>query len=170
MQEICTQVKEARITMNSEYISTFLRENTVCGEVIQLSQHASTVEAAAQALGVSTDCIVKSVILLADSNPILVIANGTTRIDTKQLADYLEIAKRKVKLADAATVLELTGFTIGGVPPFGHKTKLRTLIEKFVLSQPEVYAGGGAVEAVLRITPDEIMRVTNAEIIDFSEN
>ncbi|MBD3886714.1 YbaK/EbsC family protein [Phormidium tenue FACHB-886] len=155
--------------MNPEYVSTFLRENTICGEVMRLSQHASTVEAAAQALGVSTDCIVKSVVLLAGSSPILVIANGTTRIDTKQLADYLGIAKRKLKLADASTVLELTGFSVGGVPPFGHKTQLRTLIEKFVLSQSEVYAGGGAVEAVLRITPDEIMRVTNAEIIDFSE-
>jgi Cys-tRNA(Pro) deacylase len=168
VREIGTQVEEISIAMNPEWVSTFLRENTIHGEVIQLNQHASTVEAAAQALGVSTDCIVKSVVLWADS-PILVIANGTTRIDTKQLADYLGIAKRKVKLADAPTVLELTGFSVGGVPPFGHKTQLRTLIEKFVLSQPEVYAGGGAVEAVLRITPAEIMRVTNAEIISFSE-
>jgi len=155
--------------MNPESVSNFLRENNIRGEIVQLSHHASTVEAAAQALGVSSDGIVKSVVLLADSSPILVIANGTARIDTKRLADYLGVAKKRVKLADSPTVLELTGFSIGGVPPFGHKTPLRTLVEDRVLNQPEVYAGGGAVDAVLRIAPAEIVRVTSAEIISLAE-
>lgn len=105
--------------MNPEYVSNFLRENNIQGEVVLLDHQAPTVEAAARALGISSDFVVKSVVLLADSSPILVIANGTTRIDTKRLADHLGIARKRIKLADSPTVLELTGFGIGGVPPFG---------------------------------------------------
>jgi prolyl-tRNA editing enzyme YbaK/EbsC (Cys-tRNA(Pro) deacylase) len=68
-------------------------------------------------------------------------------------------------LADAPTVLDLTGFPVGTVPPFGHKTRLRTLIDAGVLAQSEVYAGGGAIDALLRIAPGEIVRAANAETV-----
>jgi prolyl-tRNA editing enzyme YbaK/EbsC (Cys-tRNA(Pro) deacylase) len=155
--------------MNQEHISIFLHENNIPGEVVELGQSVPTVEAAAQALGVSPDSIVKSVVFIADSIPVLVIANGSTRIDAKRLADYLGIAKKRVKLADAPAVLELTGFSAGNVPPFGHKTRLRTFIDNRVFTQPVVYAGSGAAEAVLRIAPAEIVRVTNAEAVSLTD-
>jgi Cys-tRNA(Pro) deacylase len=146
----------------------YLRENNIAGEIVILEHQASTVEEAARALDVPAERIVKTVVFCADTIPILVIANGATRIDIGRLADYLGMAKKKIKLADAATVLECTGFSIGGVPPFGHKVRLRTLVEDRVLTQPEVYAGGGAVDAVLRIAPPELVRTTAAEIINLS--
>ena len=151
--------------LNTEYVSTFLQENDIQGEVLRLGDHVSTVEAAATALGVSPESIVKSVIFLAGGEPVLVITNGTTRIDVGRLADYLGIARKHIGLADASAVLELTGFRVGGVPPFGHKTRLRTLIDHRVLDQPEIYAGAGSAKAVLQIVPAEIVRVTDAEII-----
>ena len=51
---------------------------------------------------------------------------------------------------------------------FGRKVRLRTLVEDRVLAEPEVYAGGGAVDAVLRIAPPELVRTTAAEIINLS--
>jgi len=157
--------EEDVMSMNSAHLSAFLRDNHVDGEIVRLSQHAATVEAAAEAVGVPPDCIVKSVVLLIDSSPALAIANGLSRIDLKVVADYLELPRKRVKLADAPTVLELTGFGVGGVPPFGHRVPLRTLIDPRVLGQSEVYAGGGEAEVVLRTTPAEIVRVTNAEVV-----
>jgi len=57
---------------------------------------------------------------------------------------------------------------VGTMPPFGHKSRLRTLIDAGVLAQPEVYAGGGAIDALLRIAPAEIVRVTKAETVNVS--
>ena len=155
--------------MNADYVSNFLRDHHIRGEVVLLDHQAPTVEDAARVLGVTPDSIIKSVVLLADSIPILAIANGTTRIDLKRLADYLGIARKRVKLADAETVLELTGFRVGGVPPFAHRTPLRTLVEDRVLIQQEVFGGGGEVHALLRITPTEIVRVTSAEVLSLAE-
>jgi prolyl-tRNA editing enzyme YbaK/EbsC (Cys-tRNA(Pro) deacylase) len=63
-------------------------------------------------------------------------------------------------------VLAVTGYPVGAVPPFGYPVPLRTLIDRRVLAQPEVYAGGGALDTLLRIAPDEIARATRAEVVD----
>jgi prolyl-tRNA editing enzyme YbaK/EbsC (Cys-tRNA(Pro) deacylase) len=76
------------------------------------------------------------------------------------------LSRKRVRLAGAAAVRAITGYPVGGVPPLGHPRRLRTLIDRRVLDQPEVFAGGGAVDALLRITPAEIVRVTGAEKVD----
>jgi prolyl-tRNA editing enzyme YbaK/EbsC (Cys-tRNA(Pro) deacylase) len=154
-----------RIIMREKQLTTFMHENMIQGEMVALDQDVSTVETAAQALDVSPDAIVKSVVFIADSEPVLVIANGLARIDSRKLADHLGITRKRVKLAGAEAVLEVTGFNAGSVPPFGHKSRLRTIIDSRVLVQPVIYAGSGRIEAVLRITPAEIVRVTKAESV-----
>ena len=52
------------------------------------------------------------------------------------------------------------------MPPFGHKTKLRTLIDRNVFAQAEVFGGGGEIDALLRLTPAELARVTGGETVD----
>ncbi len=155
--------------MDATHISAYLRAHGIAGELVRLPEHVPTVEAAARAVGTSVKRIVKSVLFLADSVPVLVVANGTQRVDYKRVADHLRLSRKRVKLADAPTVLDLTGFPVGTVPPFGHKTRLRTLIDSGVLAQPEVYAGGGAIDALLRIAPAEIVRATGAEIVNVVE-
>jgi len=151
--------------MDASHIAAYLREHNISGEVVVLPTHTPTVEEAARAVGTSVEHIVKSLLFLADDRPVLVVANGTARVDYKRVADCLNLSRKRVKMADAPTVLAITGFPVGTVPPFGHKTRLRTLIDAGVLAQPEVYAGGGAMDALLRITPEEIMRATSAETV-----
>jgi prolyl-tRNA editing enzyme YbaK/EbsC (Cys-tRNA(Pro) deacylase) len=155
--------------MNAADVAAYLRAHGLAGELVTLPEHVPTVEAAARAVGASVERIVKSVLFLADSSPVLVIANGTQRVDYKRVADYLNLSRKRLKLADAPTVLAITGFPVGTVPPFGHKTRLRTLIDAGVLAQPEVYAGGGAIDALVRIVPAEIVRATGAEMVNVVE-
>lgn len=147
------------------HIAAYLQAQGLAGELVHLATHTPTVDDAARAVGTTVDRIIKSVLFLADGAPVLVIANGTARVDSKRVADYLGLSRKRVKLADAATVLTVTGFAVGTVPPFGHPTRLRTLIEARVLEQPEVYGGGGAIDALLRIAPSEIVRATQAETV-----
>jgi prolyl-tRNA editing enzyme YbaK/EbsC (Cys-tRNA(Pro) deacylase) len=152
--------------MDSAHIAAYLRANELTGEVVHLPMHVPTVDDAARAVGTTPERIIKSVLFLADGAPVLVIANGTARVDYKRVADYLGLSRKRVKLADADAVLAITGFAVGTVPPFGHPTRLQTLIEASVLDQPEVYGGGGAIDALLRIAPAEIVRATQAETVN----
>lgn len=157
--------------MDDKDLKEYLAAQGVSGEVIRLPAHTPTVEAAAQALGTTVDRIAKSLLFLLDQGagdpvPILVIANGTDRVDYRQVAAWAGLSRKRVRLADAATVRAVTGYPVGAVPPLGHPRPLRTLMDRRVLQQPEVYAGGGAVDALLRITPAELVRATGAETVD----
>lgn len=154
------------VAYTAAHMAAYLQTHGLQGEIVHLATHTPTVEDAARAVGTTVDRIIKSVLFLADGAPVLVLANGPARVDYKRVADYLGLARKRVKLADADTVLAVTGFEVGTVPPFGHPARLRTLIEASVLEQPDVYAGGGAIDALLRITPAEIVRATQAETVN----
>ena len=153
-------------------LEDYLRAHSIAAEVVRLKEHTPTVEDAARVLGTAVDRIVKSVLFVQDGpspepeRAVLVLANGTSRVDYRRVADCLGISRRRLKLADAPTVLALTGQPVGGVAPIGHPQSLRTFIDRRVLEQPEVYAGGGALDALMRVTPAELVRVTGAETVD----
>lgn len=149
--------------MNSSDLQKFITAQAIAAEIVYMQVHTPTVETAAVALGVEVDQVIKSIVLLADQSPLLVIASGTARIELKRVADHLGLPRKRVKMADAETVFELTGFVVGSMPPFGHKTMLRTLIDERVFLQTSVYGGGGDIDAMLKVTPREVVRVTQAQ-------
>jgi len=156
--------------MNADDLEAFLTRHGVAGEVVRLAAHTPTVETAAQVMGTTAERIAKSLLFLLEQGaavePLLVIANGTARVDYRSVAGCVGLSRKRVRLADAATVEAITGYPVGGVPPLGHPQPLRTLIDRRVLAETEVYAGGGALNALLRIAPAEIVRLTGAETVD----
>jgi prolyl-tRNA editing enzyme YbaK/EbsC (Cys-tRNA(Pro) deacylase) len=147
-------------------LQTFMDENHIPGEILLLDVPTPTVEAAAQAVGTDPERIVKSVLFRIGDGGVLAITSGTLPIDQRAIAALYGVGRKRVKLADPETVLRVTGYPVGTVPPFGHATPSRTLLDPGVLEFPEIYAGGGAHNALVRIDPQEILRVTQAEIID----
>ena len=101
----------------------------------------------------------------------MVISHGEQRVDKKRLAEHWGVGKKRVELAPAAVVLDLLGYPAGGVPPFGHRTRLPVLVDASILSLREryagvIYGGGGDDGTMMRLTVDELLRVTEAEILN----
>ena len=148
------------------HLEAFISRHGIQAEIISLAVRTLTVTDAAQAVGTVPERIVKSLLFLVDGRPVLAIASGTARVDRRPIAAHFDVGRKRVKLADAKTVEASTGYAVGAVPPFGHREQLLTLIDQRVLQMPQIYAGGGAEDALLRISPDEIMRVTSAVELD----
>ena len=124
-----------------------------------------TVLAAAEALGVQPGQIIKTLVFLIKEDPTIVIASGDTTVDRRPLADRFATGKKQVKLADAETALRVTGYAVGGVPPFGHVSQVPVLLDERIRGWDVVYGGGGDDRTLLRVTPAELARVTQAEWI-----
>ena len=144
-------------------LARFIAERGIAAELAPMTVETPTVPAAAAALGVEPAQIIKSLLFLVRDAPVLVIASGDTPVDRRPIAERFGVGKKQVKLADAETVLRLTGYPAGGVPPFGYPAPLPTLLDRAVLSWDVVYGGGGDDHTLLRITPAELVRVTAAE-------
>ena len=152
--------------LGPENLASYMEMNHIPGEILQLSSLTPTVEAAARAVGTEPERIVKSILFLVAGRPVLAITCGTGRVETRALAAHYRVGRKQVKLADAQTVLQETGFEIGAMPPFGHRTRLPTLLDPRVLAQPEVYAGGGSDSALVRLSPQAILDASRAEVLD----
>jgi prolyl-tRNA editing enzyme YbaK/EbsC (Cys-tRNA(Pro) deacylase) len=144
----------------------FMEENGIEGEMVHLDMPTPTVETAAQAVGTHPDQIVKSVLFTVRDDRVLAIACGTQLIENRIIAGLFGVGRKRVKLANAEIVLDSTGYPVGTVPPFGHPKPLRTLIDPKVLEQSHIYAGGGAHNTLVRLNPQDILEITNAQIID----
>lgn len=136
------------------------------GETIRVTEFAEssrTAAEAAAAIGTSVPRIVKSLVFLAGDEPVLVLASGTNRVDTKKVE---ALVGRPIRRADADRVREATGFAIGGVPPLGHATPLDVLIDRDLLQFDVVWAAAGTPHAVFPIAPADLVRATGGRVME----
>lgn len=144
-------------------LAEYIRAHGIAAEIVPMTMDTPTVAAAALALGVDARQIIKSVLFLVKDAPVLVIACGEDNVDRGPIAGEYGVGKKQVKLADRETVLRVTGYPAGGVPPFGHRESLPTLIDRRIEAPAVVYGGGGDDHTLLRVTPGELARATGGK-------
>jgi len=150
-------------------LALFLRERGLRAELLALPMKTPTVEAAAEAVGTSSNKIVKSVLFMVDDRPVLAITSGTNRIDRRLIAKNFGVGRKRVRLADENQVQASTGYPVGAVPPFGHPEPLLTIIDPGVLEHDVVYAGGGASDHLIKVETAEILRITQGEVLELTD-
>lgn len=134
-------------------------------EIKEFDASTRTSVDAAAAIGCEVAAIAKSLIFRgAESDKaVLMIASGANRIDEAKVAAALG---EKIGKADAAFVRARTGFAIGGVAPLAHAAPVTVVIDADLLSFPEIWAAAGAPNAVFRLTPADLLRVTGGQVVD----
>lgn len=152
-------------------LAAYLDANGVPAELVHPGVPTPTVPDAARALGVATDAIIKSLVFTVDDRPLLVIAAGEARVRMPALARALGTSRRAVKLATPERTLDLTGYVVGSMPPFGHRTVLPTLVDSVsVPAGGTVYGGGGGRDVLLRVPVDALLQVTNARHLPLTDD
>jgi prolyl-tRNA editing enzyme YbaK/EbsC (Cys-tRNA(Pro) deacylase) len=134
--------------------------------VRELPADTSTAESAASAVGAPQGSIVKSLIFLAEGEPLLVLVAGDQRADIKRLRAELNVSKRQLRIARPTEVLESTGFEVGGVPPVGHRKPVRTLIDRTLGRFEVVWAAAGSAHAVFPINYQQLVEITGGKVMD----
>jgi prolyl-tRNA editing enzyme YbaK/EbsC (Cys-tRNA(Pro) deacylase) len=129
--------------------------------VRRLEASTRTVRDAAEAVGCSEAEIAKSIVFVADGDPVVCVASGRHRIDTEKLADVLDVAE--VRQAAADEVRAATGFAIGGVPPFGHDVPV--LFDESLLDHERVWAAAGDPHSLFCVDPRELADCIRARVV-----
>jgi len=131
-------------------------------QVLEFDASTRTAEDAAGAIGCTVTQIAKSLLFRAQNGrPVLVIASGAHRVDEKRIA---ALAGEPIARADADFVREATGFSIGGVPPVGHRTAPVVLIDETLMAFSEIWAAAGTPNAVFRLTPADLVELTGGRV------
>ena len=151
------------LSPHAQKVQVALRTLGFPHEVIELSQTTRSAAEAAQAIGCKVEEIAKSLIFKGKrtNKAVLVIASGPNRVNEKKIGEFLS---EPVKMADADFVRQKTGFTIGGVPPIAHRERLETIIDEDLLQFEEIWAAAGTPNAVFRLSPADLTRMTDGRI------
>lgn len=174
------------IVYTPHHLQSYMMANAINGRLIGDIGDTPTVPAAAQALGVIPDQIIKTLLFMVkavgaakgEPNPVVVISHGERLIERKLLAERFAVGRKRIKLAEPTVVLDLLGYPAGGVPPFGHRTQLPVILDASVLAlaadeasyaTTTIYGGGGDDRTMLELTLDELMRVVQPEVLAVSE-
>lgn len=141
-----------------------LAAHGLAAEIREFDASTRTSADAAAAIGCTVAQIAKSVIFRARNagQPVLVIASGVNRVDEKKLEAALG---DKLGKADAEFVRATTGFAIGGVAPVGHTGPVRVFIDEDLNLYDEIWAAAGSPNAVFRLTPADLRRITGGQVI-----
>lgn len=129
-------------------------------DVRRLDQSTATVGEAAKAVGCEPAEIAKSLVFVADGDPVLCIASGSHRVDLDLLAGVLDVAA--VRQASPDEVRAATGYPVGGVPPFGHD--LPAVLDETLLAHERVFAAGGDGHSLFAVDPRKLVECTGARV------
>ncbi len=158
----------ANLKPSAQKVQDALYAQGYTNQVIELSESTRTSAEAAAAIGCTVGQIAKSLIFVGKQShrPILIIASGANRIDEKQAAAHIG---ERLQKADADFVRDATGFAIGGIPPLGHASSLATYIDQDLLHYDDIWAAAGHSNAVFRLTPAELIRMTGGQVIQVTK-
>lgn len=142
---------------------SWLAESEVAIEVLQFPQGTRTAVEAAQAVGCDVAQIVKSLVFVAAGQPVVALVSGANRLDEKRLG---AVAGEPVAKADADTARGATGYSIGGVPPFGHATQVHVFMDRDLMQHRVVWAAAGRPDSVFEIEPERLRELSGATLAD----
>jgi prolyl-tRNA editing enzyme YbaK/EbsC (Cys-tRNA(Pro) deacylase) len=137
------------------------------GRVRRFPDATRTAEEAAAAIGCELSQICKSLIFAADGVPVLVLMDGASRVDLELVRK--ELGADKVTRAKADVVRETTGYAIGGVPPFGHRTRTRVFADRSLLEHDVVWAAAGTPYTVFPMAPRDLVAHAGGTVVDVRE-
>ena len=149
--------------MSVESVKKFFIDNGLKDPVFKLEECGATVDLAAKTLGVDPSLIAKTLSFRLKDRDILIVTKGDARIDNRKYKDFF---KTKAKMLDHDEVAQITGHPVGGVCPFGLANPIEVYIDVSLNTYEYVYPAAGSAFTALKIRPQDMQELTDAEFID----
>ncbi|GJL81448.1 MAG: prolyl-tRNA editing protein [marine bacterium B5-7] len=157
------------LTKNARRIQDAIEKRGFDFIVRELPQSTRTAADAAKAIGCEVGQIAKSLIFkdLDTENPLLAVVSGANQVDTDKLA---AVGAGHPATADAKFARASSGFSIGGIPPFGHRQTIRTFIDEDLLRFDRIWAAAGTPNAVFEMDPSALLPLTLGVICELKRD
>ncbi|OYX44281.1 MAG: aminoacyl-tRNA deacylase [Rhodobacterales bacterium 32-67-9] len=149
-------------------VAAALEAAGLTSEILEMPGETRTAEQAAAAAGCALDQIVKSIIFRGDEtgHVVLFLTAGGNRVSAAKAS---KVAGQALGKADADLIRAETGFAIGGVAPVGHLTPIPSFLDPRLLEFDRVWGAAGTPRHIFPVDPNALLRVTGAELADFTE-
>lgn len=146
--------------MSFDKAKKYLEEKGYADHIIELADSSATVQLAAQALGVEPGMIAKTLSFLNGDKPILILAEGTARIDNHKYKDTFHVKAKMIPFDDVERYI---GHAPGGVCPFGINDGIAVYLDESLKKFDTVYPAAGNDHSAVKLTIAELETAAGAE-------
>lgn len=146
--------------MSLEKAEKYLEDRGMQDRVIRLEESTATVAEAAEALGVEPGMIAKTMSFLQDGQAVLILTEGTARIDNRKYKDAFHM---KAKMIPFEEVEQWIGHAPGGVCPFGIRDGVEVYLDESLHQFETVYPAAGDDHSAVRLSVDELEQIAGAK-------
>lgn len=147
-------------------VHAFLEDYGLAGDIVHFDQSTKTAQLAADVMGCELGQIAKSLVFVADGEPVIALVAGDRRGDADAIAR--EAGATRARFADAETVEAATGYTIGGVSPFDLPPSLTVLIDESLGRFDVVFPAAGTASSMVRVTFVQLVSITSGRVCAIS--
>jgi Cys-tRNA(Pro) deacylase len=121
-------------------------------------------ETASAALGVAEHGVIKTLVMEEDSrSPFIVLMHGDKQVSAKALARQMGV--KTVQPCTPQKAEKITGYTVGGISPFGTRLSLPVYMEASIAELSEIYINAGKRGLLLSMKPRDLIRVLNPVLV-----
>ena len=149
--------------MSVETVRAFFAAHAPDIDIVELDASTATVEMAAKGHGVMPAQIAKTLSLRIKERTLLIVTAGDARLNNRKIKDVLG---GKPRMLGQDEVVALTGHPVGGVCPVGLATPLPVYCDVSLKEFDEVVPAAGSTNSALRISPERMAALVNAEWVD----
>jgi Cys-tRNA(Pro)/Cys-tRNA(Cys) deacylase len=123
-------------------------------------------EAAAAALGVEPDRLLKTLLAQVEGRLVCAVVPTSGQLDLKALA--AAVGGKRAGMAEPAVAERSTGYVVGGISPLGQRTRVQTVVDEAAGLFDTVFVSGGRRGLSLELAPADLVRLTGAVVADVS--
>ena len=118
--------------------------------------------AAAQAVGVAPEALLKTLMVLVDGKPVVAVLPAPAEVAMKKLAAALGGKHAEMMPPDKAE--RLSGYKVGGISPFGQMRKAPVVVDAGAMALAQVVINGGQRGLLVQLAPADAVRVLGAQV------
>ena len=139
--------------MSLEKAKKYLADRGFLDHIIELDHSTATVSLAAEALGVEPGMIAKTLSFFQGETPVLILAEGTARIDNRKYKDTFHMKARMIPFEEVEAA---AGHAPGGVCPFGANENVKVYLDQSLRKFEVVYPAAGNDHSAVKLTIPEL--------------
>ncbi|OLS02774.1 YbaK/EbsC family protein [Tissierella creatinophila] len=144
--------------MSIEKTKEYFKRWNMEDRILEFDVSSATVALAAEAIGCEPKRIAKSLSFMVEKKAVLIVVAGDAKIDNPK---YKAQFSTKAKMLKPDEVLELIGYEIGGVCPFGINEGVDVYLDESLKRFDSVYPACGSSNSAIELTIEELEMYSN---------
>jgi len=135
----------------------FLESKNAKFKIIELEEIPKSAQDVERLYSCSLNQVLKTVVFVGEKEPVLVVLPGDKKVNIEKLKQITK--QEKIRMAKPDEVKEITGYSIGGVSPFGIEKDILKILDKSIFKNEIINIGSGEAKIGIEMNSEELKKI-----------